>query len=123
MMKVLFATLLIALAVCIMALFLPWWTGSIAAFAIVLILGLSPGKAFIAGLIGAGLAWGIMAGWIDIRNTGILSARIGQVFGGIPGFVLILITIAIGGLTAAAGALTGAMVRMNISGVPSKERP
>ncbi len=85
--------------------------------------GLSPGKAFIAGLIGAGLAWGIMAGWIDIRNTGILSARIGQVFGGIPGFVLILITIAIGGLTTAAGALTGAMVRMNISGAPSKERP
>ncbi len=91
--------------------FLPWW--SLAAVAVLsgLWSGLRPLGAFAAGFMAGLLLWGGYAGWIDALNTGILSERMGELFGGLGSTQLVLITALAGGLTAALGALTGALGR------------
>ena len=86
----------------------PWWLGVLVAFLVAAVVQLEPGKAFLAGLIGLGLAWGIAAGIADFENSGILSARIGEMFGGLPGWSLVPITATLGALLGGLGALSGA---------------
>lgn len=86
----------------------PWWTGVLVAFLVAAIVQLKPGSAFLAGFIGLGLAWGIAAGIADIENSGILSARIGEMLGGLPGWSLTPITALFGAILGGLGALSGA---------------
>lgn len=85
-----------------------WWTGVAVAFVVAAIVQLKPGTAFVAGFIGLGLAWGVAAGIADAANAGILSARIGEMFGGLPGWSLVPATAIIGALVGGLGSLSGA---------------
>ena len=87
----------------------PWWAGVVVAFLVAALVQLKPGTAFLAGFIGLGLAWGIAAGISDLENSGILSARIGEMLGGLPGWSLIPITAIFGALLGGLGALSGAL--------------
>ncbi len=87
----------------------PWWTGVVVAFLVAAIVQLKPAAAFLAGFIGLGLAWGIAAGIADAENSGILSARIGEMLGGLPGMSLVPITALFGAVLGGLGALSGAL--------------
>jgi len=92
--------------------FLPWW--SIAAIAALLsfIFHVKVKLSFWAGFLAAALLWGGYAAVIDAANEGILSARIGNLFGGVSGFMLLVMTGIIGGIFGGMGALTGSLGRM-----------
>jgi hypothetical protein len=106
-MKILFAILMTGLGTILLISSLPWWFCGAVAFVACLVFRLNAGQAFLAGLIGVGLAWGISAGMIDARNDSVLSERIGQLFGGIPPVVVVILTAVIGGLAGGFGGLTG----------------
>jgi len=86
----------------------PWWTGVVVAFLVAAIVQLKPGSAFLAGFIGLGLAWGVASGIADFENSGILSTRIGEMLGNLPGWSLVPITTLLGALLGGLGALSGA---------------
>jgi hypothetical protein len=94
---------------------LPWWWCGVIAFVVALGLQLKPGIAFVMGLLGVALAWGMMAEWIDVQNNSILSTKIGALFGGVSTFVVILITTALGGLVGGFGGMTGGALSTLIS--------
>lgn len=82
---------------------LPWWTivpvGILAGWW----LKPKPGAGFLAGF----LLWGATAFLLNYGNGGILSARVGQLFQGLGGWALVLVTGLIGGLLASLSVLTG----------------
>lgn len=65
-----------------------------------------------AGFLGVFLLWGGLALWMDIKNQGVLSAKIAQLLplGG-SGIALILITGFVGALIAGFAALSGSYLR------------
>ena len=91
--------------------FLPWW--SIAAIAGILsfIFRLAVKVSFGAGFLAAALLWGGYASLMDVANDGILSMRIGSLFGGLNSLMLIVLTAGIGGIFGGLGALTGSLGR------------
>lgn len=86
---------------------LPWWAWPIFAAVLAFFLKVRPKAALLGGLIGGFLLWGGYAGLLNVQNDGILSARIGQLLGGVGGGTLVLVTGLLGGLFASLGALTG----------------
>ena len=90
---------------------LPWWAVvPIAALAAILFPqkpALSFSTAFAAGTL---LWWG-SAFWLNAANGGMLSAKVGQLFLGLKGFHLVMITGMLGGTLAGFGALTGTFFR------------
>lgn len=85
----------------------PWWICGVVAFGVTFLMRVKPGMAFLAGFTGVLLSWGVTSGWIDAKNSGILSTRIGDLFMGIPSFVVIIIGALIGGLTGGMGGMAG----------------
>lgn len=106
-MKIIIGIVLIGTLTAISASIFPWWMCGIIAFAIMLIIRMKPGKAFLAGFLGVGLCWGILTGWIDARNESLLSRRIGELFMGISPILIIIIGAVLGGLTGGFGGMTG----------------
>src|SRR5215210_1569071 len=104
-MKVLVAMILTALLSFIGGLYLPWWNIAIAACISILLIPISSGKAFLSGFLGVFVLWALLAWWIDIKNEGILSKRVAEIFplGG-SSFLLILVTAFIGALVGGFGA-------------------
>jgi len=94
--------------------FLPWWSIAVVAAILSFIFDLKVGLSFWAGFLAAALLWGGFAGYLDALNESILSARIGKLFGNVPGVVLIIITALIGGMFGGLGALTGSLGRQLI---------
>jgi hypothetical protein len=111
-MKFIVSILLTALLSFISGLFLPWWGIAIVALLVGILIHQSPGRAFLAGLIGVFLLWAGLAWWIDMKNNGVLSEKLASVLplGG-NGMLLILVTGVIGGLVAGFGALSGSYLR------------
>ncbi len=111
-MKLLVAILLTALIAFVGGLYLPWWSIAIAALLVAVMVHQKAGKAFIAGFLGVFLLWGGLAWWIDMKNEGILAAKIASVLplGG-SAIVLILVTGLIGGLVAGFAAMSGSYLR------------
>ena len=87
----------------------PWWFGLFPAGIAVIIVHFKPGKAFLAGFLGVGLAWAIEATVIDILNDGVMSARIGEMFGSLPGWSMIVITAITGALLGGLGSITASL--------------
>lgn len=88
--------------------FFNWYAPVFPAILIGYLMNWKSGKAFLAGFIGAFLLYGIIAFWIDLANHHILSTRIGQLFSGISGTFLVLITGITGGILVGASAAAGA---------------
>lgn len=114
MKNVFFVTLFILVFGCLGFAGLPWWALSFIAAAAVFFFPLSGGKGFATGFATGTLLWMTVALLQNAGNGGLLSGRIGQLFMGLQGFQLLLITGLLGGLLAGFGALTGAYLRLMI---------
>jgi hypothetical protein len=98
-----FITLIATLVLAgITGLWLPFWSLALAAMLVGFVVHPGAWSAFLAGV----LLWGGLAYGADVANTGILSARVGALFG-TTGMGMVLITAAMGGLLAGLGAALG----------------
>ena len=111
-MKLLVAIILTALLSVVGSLYLPWWSIAVAAFVSVLLIPMRSVKAFLAGFLGVFILWTFLAWWIDVKNEGVLSKKVAEIFhlGG-SSFLLILVTAVIGGLVGGLAGLTGSYLR------------
>ncbi len=111
-MKLIVAIILTALLSFIGGLYLPWWSIAIAAFISSLLIPMRSGKAFLSGFLGVFILWALLAWWIDMKNQGILSKKIAEIFplGG-SSFLLILVTALIGALVGGVAAMSGSYLR------------
>lgn len=97
-------------------LFLPWWVITPLCFALAAWRGLSGGRSFVAGFLGVGLGWLLLASWLSLRNEGLLAHRVAQLLplGG-QGWLLVIVTAVIGGLVGGLAALAGAWLRQAVT--------
>lgn len=111
-MKFLVAIILTALLAFISGLFLPWWCIAATSLLVAIIIHQKAGKAFVSGLLGVLLLWASLAWWMNMKNNGVLSAKIASVLplGG-SSIVLILVTGLVGGLVAGFAAMSGSFLR------------
>ena len=91
--------------------FLPWWSIVAVAAIVGIFIGKSGLQSFLFGFVAVLLLWGIYAWQLDTANVSILSSRIGNLFGGLNPFSLILLTGLLGGVLGGLGAMTGALGR------------
>jgi hypothetical protein len=110
-MKSIIAILLTAALGFIAGKFLPWWSIAIVAFLVALLLQQSLGKGFLSGFLGIFLLWGVLALWIDLKNSQVLSQQVAKILplGG-SSILLVLITALIGALVGGFAAFTGSAV-------------
>jgi hypothetical protein len=110
-MRFLISVGLIVLFAFIFGLFMPWWSIALISFIVPLIIHQSPLASLLSGFVALFVLWGGLAWWIDMKNQGILSAKIAMI---LPlngsAFLLILITAFIGALVAGLAALTGSFL-------------
>ncbi len=111
-MKFLVTVMLTGLLAFVSGLYMPWWSLAIAAFLIALLIHQNAGRAFLSGFLGLFLLWAILAWWIDMRNQGLLSAKVAKLlpFGG-SSILLILVTAFVGALVAGFAAMSGSYLR------------
>ena len=114
-MKFLAATILTAILAFLGGLYFPWWGIAVVAFLVALLVHQKAPKAFLAGLLGVFLLWAGLAWWIDMKNNGVLSAKIAYVLplGG-NAILLILVTGLVGGLVAGFAAMSGSYLRSSL---------
>ena len=105
-MKLFVAIILTAVLAFVSGLYLPWWSIVIAAFLTALLVHQRAGRAFLSGFVGIFILWAFLAWWIDMKNQGILSKKMAELFH--LGTSSILIILVIG---AVAGWLAGQIVR------------
>ncbi|MEQ8704066.1 MAG: hypothetical protein RIC19_09115 [Phaeodactylibacter sp.] len=111
MQKIISAALAILVGGAVGQSLLAWWSLPVLAALIALIFRMRPRPALIGGFLGGLLLWGGYAAILNVQNDGILSARIGALFGGVSGILLVFITGFFGAVFAALGAWTGSLVR------------
>lgn len=113
-MKFFVALILTAILAFISGLKFPWWTIALVSFLVAALVHQKAGKAFLAGFLALFFLWGGLAWMIDIKNMGILSARIAELLplGG-SRYALIGVTALVGGLVAGLGALSGSFLRQS----------
>lgn len=111
-MKFITALVLTAILAFISGLFLPWWGIAVTSLLVGVIIHQKAGRAFLSGLLGVLVLWAGLAWWIDMKNNGILSAKIAQVLplGGNT-LLLIFVTGLIGGLVGGLAAMSGSFLR------------
>lgn len=111
-MRFLLATLLTATLSFIAGLYLPWWSIALVAFLVALLIKQTIGWAYLAAFTAIFILWGGLAGLIHVRNQGVLSRKVAQIF---PlngnAFYLILVTAMIGALVAGFAAMSGSSLR------------
>src|SRR5687767_2904179 len=78
-----------------------WWFFAVIAFLVAFLVPQNSIRTFLAGFLGIFLLWSGLAWWFDMKNDGLLSAKIASILplGG-SALMLILITGLIGGLVA-----------------------
>lgn len=111
MQKTLSATLAILVGGAVGQALLAWWSLPVLAALIALLFRLRPRPALLGGFLGGLLLWGGYAAILNAQNDGILSAKIGVLFGGLGGPLLVLVTGLLGAVFAALGAWTGSLAR------------
>lgn len=92
--------------------FFPWWWPAVPGLLAGFWRPARMARGFVASFVGGGLAWAVAALWFDVRNGGLLSARIAALFRLPGGAGLIAATALVGGVTAGLGALFGARFRL-----------
>ena len=111
-MKFILAILLTALLAFVAAIYLPWWSIAICAFLVAMLIRLRPSGSFLSGFIGGFLLWGGLSGWINMKNEGALSSKIGELLGVGPyPIVVILVSALVAGLVAGMAALTASYLQ------------
>ena len=91
--------------------FLPWWIIVVVAAIVGMIFHKHAGASFLYGFVGVLLLWGLAAYRLDAGNESILSARMGEIFGGIGSMGMIGATALLGGILGGFGAMTGTLGR------------
>ncbi|HEV7333565.1 MAG TPA: hypothetical protein VGN63_21205 [Flavisolibacter sp.] len=111
-MRFLLATLLTAAFSFIAGIYLPWWSLAIVAFMVALLIQQKVGWAFLAAFTAIFLLWGGLSLLIHMRNQGVLTKRMAELFP-LQGqsFYLILLTALIGALVAGFAAMSGSSLR------------
>jgi hypothetical protein len=111
-MKIFVAIILTAILAFIGGLYLQWWSIAIAAFLAALLIHQKARKAFFSGFGGIFILWAALAWWIDMKNEGLLSKKIAELFhlGG-SSILLIIVTAFIGGIVGGFAALSGSFLR------------
>ncbi|MGB0839901.1 MAG: hypothetical protein ACPGXL_07160 [Chitinophagales bacterium] len=105
-------TLLITVISGIAQLILPWWwIIAIVAGMVALFSDMKGVAAFVSGFLAIILLWGVYAISVNINNSGILSARIAELFQLSSGGMVILLTLLIGGLIGGLGAWSGSNLK------------
>lgn len=99
--------LLLALSAWLLSLILPWWSLVIPALILGAWLGRTDLFSFSFGFLGVGGWWLIQTLIIHIYNEGILTTRIAELFNLPSAWMIILITVVIGGLAGGLSTLTG----------------
>lgn len=102
---------LIATAAWLLSFFLPWWSVFIPGLILGASLGRSGGHSFLWGFAGIAGLWLLQTMIIDIQNNGILTKRIAGLFSLPSGWLIILITVIIGGLIGGLTTLTGYLLK------------
>ncbi|MCB0663289.1 MAG: hypothetical protein KDC24_11150 [Saprospiraceae bacterium] len=87
--------------------FTSWWSLPIIIGLVALFMRLPIWQGLVTGVVIGFLLWGGFAFWIDKQNAGQLSARIGELFNGISGGQVILVSAIIGALSGLAGGFIG----------------
>ncbi|HAO99042.1 MAG TPA: hypothetical protein DCQ83_03240 [Fibrobacteres bacterium] len=90
----------------------PWWWPAIVGLALGLWKPEPRSVLFSATSCGAALAWGGVAAFYQIGNHGLLGGRIAELFSLPSGWWLVLISTALGGVTAGIGAEAGRYLRL-----------
>jgi hypothetical protein len=111
-MRFLLATLLTAALSFIAGIYLPWWSLALVAFLVALLIQQRLGWAFLAGFTAIFLLWGGLALLIHVRNQGVLTKRMAELFP-LQGqsVLLILLTALLGALVAGFAAMSGSSLR------------
>ncbi|MDF1867040.1 MAG: hypothetical protein P1U70_19560 [Saprospiraceae bacterium] len=112
MKKIIFEILLIIVLGFVAQLFLPWWI-------IIVVAGLvgfffkfeNSLSSYLAGFLAVSLLWGGFAGFLDASNLGLLSSKMGELFGGMGGSQMIYLTGLLGGILGGFAAMTGTLGR------------
>lgn len=94
---------------------LPWWVITAVSGVVSFLSGLRPAQSFWVSFFSGVILWGGLAYYADFKNSGILSAQIGELFGGLPGIAQVGITALLGGVVAGLGGLTGSTFRRLIT--------
>ena len=116
-MKFIFTLISTALLAYAGGMFLPWWSVAVAGFIAGGWLLQKPGTAFLSGFTSVFLLWAGFAFFRSQANDDILATRFAQlILKSDNPLLLVLLTGAIGGLTAGLGALAGSLGRSIISG-------
>jgi len=104
--------LLVLLACALVQLFLPWWMLVPVCLLLAFWRNPSGGRAFAAGLLGAGLSWGLPAAWLASHGAGLLATRVATLLplgGSTP--LLVLVSGLVAGLVGGLACLSGTWLR------------
>lgn len=99
--------ILIAITAWLLGFFLPWWSVVIPGFVFGGWLGKKSSSCFGYGFVGISGLWLLQTLTVQYGNTGILTARITELFNLPHPWLMILLTILIGGLLGGFSTLTG----------------
>lgn len=105
---------LLTFVLCAVAqMFLPWWVIAVISGIVAIFFNYRYGVlSFLNAFVAVGLLWlgyaFLQGGW---GNASVLPSKMGELFGGIGGIGVILLTGLLGGLVAGLGALTGTMLK------------
>lgn len=109
--KTILVILITALLSYVALLFLPWWSDLAVAFIIIFILPLRPLRAFVAGALGVGICWAVLAFIADYGNEHILSTKMAVLFQLPRYWLMIAVTALIGCITGGLGGLAAGILR------------
>jgi len=109
--KTISVILITALLSYVALLFLPWWSDIVVTFIIIFTLPLRPLKAFIAGALGVGICWTVLAFIADYGNEHILSTKMSALFQLPRYWLMIAATSLIGCITGGLGGLAAGILR------------
>lgn len=102
-----FLALLMALTAWLLSLVFPWWTVAVPGLVLGARLGKSGGHSFGYGSLGIGGLWFLQSLISHIGNNGVLTDRIAHLFSLPHPWLVIFITVLIGGLCGGLTSLTG----------------
>ncbi len=112
MKKLLVIVVLIAVGF-VLSYYFHWGLGFLSCLVFFLVHDFGQRNAALLGFISFAILWAGFAGFIDLKNGGLLSEQIGVLFGGLPSTTLVLITGLVGGI----GGSLSAWLVTSISGV------